>query len=293
MTGFGRGAATGENFSVTVDIKTVNNRFLDVHLRAGAEMANLEANIRRRIGERLARGRVDVSLSLERTGACLYELNRPMIAGFIEALRQMQSEFQLAGEPDINMLARLPGVVQPARDGLSDEMVEAAVRAADDALTELDRMRETEGEALAAEMRSRLDRIEAALPIIEAVADDVTNAARERLQKRISDLLARGQGGASDLIEIDQGRLAQEVAYLADRSDITEEMTRLRSHVAQFRTTIDADGEAGKRLDFLLQEMNREANTMLSKATDLTVKDAALGIKAEIEKLREQVQNVE
>jgi uncharacterized protein (TIGR00255 family) len=292
MTGFGRGAATGENFSVTIDIKTVNNRFLDVHLRVGAEMASVEAIIRRRISEQLARGRVDVSLSVDRSGACAYELNRPMIAGFIEALRLMQNEFQLAGEPDINMLARLPGVIQPVRDSLSDEMVEAAARATDEALAELDRMRSTEGEALRVEMSSRLDNIEASLPIIEAVSADLTDAARTRLQKRISELLARANG-AADLIEIDQSRLAQEVAYLADRSDITEEITRMRSHVAQFRTTIDADGEAGKRLDFLLQEMNRESNTMLSKATDLTIKDAALQVKAEIEKLREQVQNVE
>ena len=293
MTGFGRGSATGENFTVTIDIKTVNNRFLDIHLRTGAEMANLEAAVRRCISERLSRGRVDASVTIDRTSACTYELNRPMIAGFIEALREMQKEFSLAGEPDINMLARLPGVMQPVRDGLSDEMVEAAARATDEALVELDQMRSTEGEALAAEMRLRLDHIIEGLPIIETIAGDLTDAAQSRLQKRISELMARGTSGTGDLIEIDQSRLAQEIAYLADRSDISEEITRLRSHVVQFRSAIDGAVEAGKRLDFLLQEMNREANTMLSKATDLTIKDTALQIKAEIEKLREQVQNVE
>lgn len=296
MTGFGRGTVTGENFTVTIDIKTVNNRFLDIHLRTGAELSNLETIIRRRVSERLARGRVDATVTMDRTSACAYELNRPMIAGFIEALRQMQREFSLAGEPDINMLARLPGVMQPVRDGLSEEMTEAITRATDDALTDLDGMRCTEGEALRNAMSERLDRIEVSLPIIEAAASEQIEAARARLQKRVSELLARGAGnggGVIDLIELDQSRLAQEVAYLADRSDITEEITRLKSHLTQFRASLNDAGEAGKRLDFLLQELNREANTMLSKSTDLTIKDAALQIKAEIEKLREQVQNVE
>jgi uncharacterized protein (TIGR00255 family) len=291
MTGFGRGSAGGEDFNVSVDLKTVNNRFLDVHLRVGAEMASVESLVRRRIGEKLSRGRVDVSINLDRTNEMTYEVNRPLISGFIEAMRSVQREFNLAGEPDVNMLARLPGALQPVRDGgLTEEMTRGIERAVDGALAELNQMREREGASLAAEMTTRLDAIERQVPIIETMAKELVEAYRARLQKRISEMLARD---GLEIIELDQGRLAQEVAYLADRSDISEEIARLKSHVTQFRETISANGEAGKRLDFLTQELNREANTVLSKSTDLAIKEAALAIKTEVEKLREQVQNVE
>ena len=162
-------------------------------------------------------------------------------------------------------------------------------QALDEALESLEQMRRNEGAALAEEMHLRLNNIEAQVPVIEAAAAGLADAYRQRLQKRISELVDR----SNQTIELDPGRLAQEVAYLADRSDITEELTRLRSHLEQFRAAIDADGEVGKRLDFLLQELNREANTVLSKSTEISIKDAGLAIKAEVEKLREQVQNVE
>ena len=147
MTGFGRGAAAGENFSVAVDVKTVNNRFLDIHLRASAELSGLEATLRRRVGERLSRGRVDISVTLERTGEVLYELNRPLISGFVRAMQTLKEEFSLTGEPDINVLARLPGAMQPARDGLSEEMLGAS-SARSSSFDELEVMREREGAAL-------------------------------------------------------------------------------------------------------------------------------------------------
>lgn len=291
MTGFGRGSAAGENYNVSVDLKTVNNRFLDVHLRAGAELSSLEAIIRRRISEQLSRGRVDATIVIDRMGEIAYEMNRPLITGFIKAMRAVQQEFSLTGEPDVNVLARMPGALQPVRDGnLTEAMKEGIERAVVEALAELNRMRGSEGAALATEMHARLDEIECQIPIVEAVAGDLVEAYRTRLQRRISELLARD---GLDIVELDQGRLAQEVAYLADRSDISEELARLRSHVKQFREIIDSEGDTGKRLDFLLQEFNREANTVLSKSTDLAIKEAALVIKAEAEKLREQVQNVE
>lgn len=289
MTGFGRGAAAGENFSVGVDLKTVNNRFLDIHLRLGTELSAYEAQVKRRISTRLSRGRVDASITLERTGEVAYELNRPLIAGYISALRSMQQEFEIAGEPDINVLARLPGAMQPVRDGIDEKMVAGVEQAIDEALEELEQMRQREGEALAAEMHSRLNEISQQVPIIEAAAGGLAENYRARLQKKISELLSRDTQG----VEVDPGRLAQEVAYLADRSDISEEIARLKSHLGQFSEALDGEGETGKRLDFLLQELNREANTVLSKSTDLLIKDAALLIKGAVEKLREQVQNVE
>jgi uncharacterized protein (TIGR00255 family) len=289
MTGYGRGAFAGEDFSVSVDLKTVNNRFLDIHLKLSTELSSLEPSVKRRISSRLSRGRVDATVNFERTSAVAYELNRPLIAGYLEALRQIQQTFNVPGEFDINTLARLPGALQTARDALSDEMVKGVEQALDDALSELERMREQEGQALHREMVDRITKIEGLVPTIEAAASGLVDAYRARLQRRIGELVNR----EGQVTEIDPARLAQEVAYLADRSDVSEEMVRLRSHLTQFREALHSTSETGKMLDFLLQELNREANTTLSKSTDLSIKEAALAIKAEVEKLREQVQNVE
>jgi uncharacterized protein (TIGR00255 family) len=289
MTGYGRGAVTGDDFSVSVDIKTVNNRFLDIHLRVGSDLSSVEPAIKRRISSRLSRGRVDVTINFERTAQMAYELNRPLIAGYVSALKQLQKDFNISGELDINVLARIPGALQPARNGVDARMISAVEEAIDQALDELEKMRQQEGEALRLELRERVQKIEALVPTIEQSAAGLAEAYRIRLQKRVAELLNRG----GQVVEIDPARLAQEVAYLADRSDVSEEMVRLRSHLSQFQEAIDSQGETGKMLDFLLQELNREANTTLSKSTDLVIKEAGLAIKAEVEKLREQVQNVE
>ena len=289
MTGYGKSMVAGDDFSVSVDLKTVNNRFLDIHLRVGSELASVEPSIKKRISSRLSRGRVDVTVSMERVSQIAYEINRPLIAGYVSALKQLQQDFDIAGELDINVIARIPGALQPARNGIDERMIAALDQAMDQALDELERMREQEGEALKNELRERVQKIETLVPIIEASAAGLADAYRLRLQKRIGELLNR----AGQVVEIDPVRLAQEVAYLADRSDVSEEMVRLRSHLAQFQEALNAPGEAGKMLDFLLQELNREANTTLSKSTDLVIKEAGLAIKAEVEKLREQVQNVE
>ena len=289
MTGYGKGMVAGEDFSVSVDLKTVNNRFLDIHLRVGTELSTLEPIIKKRITSRLSRGRVDVTVSMERASQVGYEVNRPLIAGYVSALKQLQQEFDIGGELDINVIARIPGAIQPARNGIDDRMITALEQALDQSLNELEKMREQEGEALKQELRARVNKIESLVPVIESSAAGLADAYRLRLQKRIGELLNRG----GQLVEVDPVRLAQEVAYLADRSDVSEEMVRLRSHLSQFQEALDAPGEAGKMLDFLLQELNREANTTLSKSTDLVIKEAGLAIKAEVEKLREQVQNVE
>lgn len=289
MTGFGRGSASGDEFTVAVEIKTVNNRYLDIHLRLSQELSPLEMIIRKRVGARLSRGRVDLNINFERTGATNYEVNRPLIAGYVSAMREIQQQFNLAGDIDVSSVARLPGALTPGRDGLKEVNTAGLDRALDQALDDLERMRESEGAALAEEMRLRLTKLEAEVPIIEAAAAGLTDAYRQRLQKRVGELVSR----SGQTVELDAGRLAQEVAYLADRSDISEELVRLRSHIEQFRVTVESQGEVGKRLDFLLQELNREANTVLSKSTEISIKDAGLAIKAEVEKLREQVQNVE
>lgn len=289
MTGFGRGAVSGENFDVSVEIKTVNNRYLDLNLRLSNELQNLESNLKRLISSRLSRGRIDVFVNYERTNDVIYELNRPLISGYIAALKQMQEEYDLAGEPDMNYIARLPNALQAKAEDLSQEFVDGIEEACSTALAELEKMREIEGEALKKELEHRLASIENHLPTIETEIETVADEYRQRLQKRIENLLAK----SDSQIELDQARLAQEVAYLSDRSDISEEITRLKSHIEQFRKIMNEDKEIGKRLDFLTQELNREANTIASKTNNLTVKEAALAIKSEIEKIREQVQNIE
>ncbi len=289
MTGFGRGGAVHETFSVTVELKTVNNRFLDVSLRLPSELQQLETSIKRLISGRLSRGRVDVNFQYDRTAEVAYDLNRPLINGYISALRQLQNDFDLSGEPDINVIARLPNVMTPKREEFSAEFVAAVDEAVTIALDDLEKMREAEGRMLGGELESRLAEIESRLVPIAAEAASVPEEYRQKLSKRVADILAKS--GAE--IELDQGRLAQEVSYIAERADISEEIARLRTHIEHFRSIMSDEKEVGKRLDFLTQELNREANTITSKTNNLTIKENALQIKSEIEKIREQVQNVE
>jgi len=289
MTGFGRGAVSEETFTVSVEIKTVNNRFLDLNLRLASDLQTLEGNLKRLIQTRLSRGRVDVFVNSERTTDVVYELNRPLIAGYLTALKQLQEEFGLVGEADLNVIARLPNSLQTKADDLSGDFASGIEEAVKIALDELEKMREVEGESLKNDLSNLLSEIETHLPKIEAESATVADEYLKRLTKRIGDLLAK----SDSQIEIDQARLAQEVAYLADKSDIAEEITRLKSHIEQFRGIMNEKKEVGKRLDFLTQELNREANTISSKTNNLIVKDSALQIKSAIEKIREQVQNVE
>ncbi len=289
MTGFGRGSASGENFSVNVELKTVNNRFLDVNLRLSGELQQLESRLKHLIGERLSRGRVEVNIQYDKSDEITYELNRPMIAGYLAAMKQMQEEFDLGGEPDLNVVARLPNVVVPKKDDLDPAFLEGIESALSDAIDDLEKMREKEGELLRSELHTLINGIDSRLPTIESESANVAEEYRLRLTKRIGDMIAKSESQ----IELDQGRLAQEVSYLADRADISEEITRLRTHLGHFRSIMADDNEVGKRLDFLTQELNREANTITSKTSNMVVKENALQIKSDIEKIREQVQNIE
>src|SRR4030095_14610545 len=257
MTGFGRGAVSENNFSVTVELKTVNNRFLDVSLRLSNEMQPIEAEIKRLISSRLSRGRGDVNVQYERADEINYEINRPMITGYLSAMKKMQEEFDLSGEPDINVIAKLPNVMISKKDDLSEAFTFGVAAAVTMAIEDLEGMRHSEGEMLKAELESRLSAIEQHLPEIEREAASISDEYRQRLMRRISDLLAKSESQ----IELDQGRLAQEIAYLADRADISEEIARLKTHIEHFRTIMSEEKEVGKRLDFLTQELNREANT--------------------------------
>jgi uncharacterized protein (TIGR00255 family) len=289
MTGFGRGAVTEADFNVSVELKTVNNRFLDLNLRIPQELQTLEATIKKLISSRLSRGRIEVFFNYERNSEIQYELNRPLISGYLAALKEMGEEFSLAGEPDLNFVARLPNVLQTKKEDLSPEFISGVERAFQTALDELEQMRATEGQSLKNELEFRLSEIENRLPRIESEAANLADEYYQKLTKRVTEMLAK----TGNQIELDQSRLAQEVAYLSDRGDISEEITRLKSHIEQFRDIMKGEKDVGKRLDFLTQELNREANTILSKSNNIAVRENGLSIKSEIEKIREQIQNVE
>lgn len=289
MTGYGSGSAGSEGTTVSVEMKTVNNRFLDVHLRMPSSLQAFESALKKQVSGSLTRGRVDVSIQMERTSEITYEVNKELIAGYLASFREIGEEFSLSGEADIATIAKLPGVLtakEPAADGMLDQLLAEAVGSAIERLQE---MRANEGASLYDELALRLDNIERHLGPIESESANVSEEYSKKLSKRIGELLEKAEART----EIDEGRLAQEVAYLADRSDISEEITRLRAHISHFRTIMDEENEVGKRLDFLTQELNREANTITSKTANLIVKVNALAIKSEIEKIREQVQNIE
>ena len=287
MTGYGQGSATAENFKVTIELRSVNNRNLDIHWRAPMELASLEIPLKKQVQATLTRGRIDVNIGFTQTADVEYEINRPLVRGYLEALKTMREEFGLAGEASLDSIARLPNVLQPMNKGaqLPSDVMQGIETALMQALTALVAMRAVEGHELQKELLARIDKIEAALRIIEANAPDITTAYRDKLNKRLTELLEN--------VSVDEARLAQEVAYLAERADIAEEIARLNSHLTQLRELINSNGEIGKKLDFLLQETNREANTILSKASELAICDAAIEIKTEVEKLREQANNVE
>ncbi len=289
MTGFGRASASENNYSITVELKTVNNRFLDINLRLPAELQLLEPVIKKLISNRLARGRVEVNLQYDRTDAVEFELNRPMISGYLTAMKELRDEFSLSGEPDINVIARLPNVVTTKKQEPDPKFLKTVEEVFGIAIDDLETMRTKEGEMLAAELTSRINEIENRMPAIESESAKVAEEYSGRLTKRINELLAK----TDSQLDIDKGRIAQEVAFLADRADISEEIARLTNHIEHFRSIVADQRDAGKRLDFLTQELNREANTIASKTNNMIVKENALAIKSEIEKIREQVQNVE
>jgi uncharacterized protein (TIGR00255 family) len=283
-------------FSVTVSAKTTNHRFLDLQVRLPAALEPLEPHLRRLVKDHIARGHVELTVSLEQAGAMQLELNRKLLAAYAAACQQLRREFGFTAEPDPVALLRIPGIVAGGNGGLSaqelERLREILDRAGGETLRTLNEMRAREGEALERDLRARLKRLGELSTGIEKLSHRIAPVYQRRLENRIQELLGT--------VELDRARLAQEVAYLASRSDITEELTRFASHLDQAKHLLDggAATEAGKKLDFLLQEMNREANTLLSKTTDvpevgLEIARQAIEMKTEIEKLREQAQNIE
>jgi uncharacterized protein (TIGR00255 family) len=290
MTGFAQvKGQLGSNNPFILSIKSVNHRFLDLHFRLPANADALEMTLRRLLKEKLARGHVDVSLSFEQGGVAPLALNRQLVAAYVQAFRAAAAEAGIAAEPDLNAILRMPGALDSAAAPLEEELMPAVLGKVGDALHRLNQMREEEGRAMERELRDRMAHLKSACQEVQKHRETVLKTYAERLRSRMQEWL-----GAS----VDPDRILQEAALLADRSDIQEELVRLENHVQHFLGLLDTPGELGKKLDFLLQEMNREANTLLSKTSGLAgdairITEAGLAMKADIEKVREQVQNIE
>jgi uncharacterized protein (TIGR00255 family) len=293
MTGYAQTHAVENGWSLRISLRSVNHRFLDLHLRVPEGFEPLEPVMRKIVREHVRRGHIDLTVQYEMAGPAAVGVNQEVAAAYMLAVKQLREKFAMRNEPDLAGILRLPGVIGTPIASLEDEMerLEAAVsRCLSDALEKLDRMREQEAAHLREVMSSRLADMERLVQRMETLAERARPAFARRLETRLKDLLGEAQ--------IDPARLAQEAAIAAERSDVAEELARLRSHVQQFESLLAGASDVGKKMDFLLQEMQREANTALSKtpgseSEGLEMTQIGLELKSEIEKLREQVQNIE
>lgn len=295
MTGFGRAMATVGGFGYAVEIRSVNHRYLDLRVRLPRELAAAEGAVRSRVAARLLRGRVELGVhpvAGEGEGEARVEIDRGLARAVREAHRRLAAELGIPDAADTVAVAAHPGVLVPATLALSDEEIERGLgEAVDAALDALEAMRRREGEALAEDLRRRLDAASELQTRLAARAPALSAAYQDRLVKRLRDLMAEIDA------EAEPGRVLHEVAIFAEKSDVAEELARLGSHLGQARDLLAAKDGAreavGRRLDFLCQEMAREANTIGSKIQDLEMSRLVLDLKVELERLREQVQNVE
>jgi uncharacterized protein (TIGR00255 family) len=295
MTGFARASGRiSELLSWNLSLKSVNHRFLDLHMRMPAGAESLEMRLRKLLKEKVLRGHLEVTLAVDRGLRPNAQFDRDLLQGYIAAFRVAAAESALEQQPDLNAIFRLPGVLTGETRFSDEEMkvLEEDVAAQIGPLVDaLNRMRAQEGAALALDLGATMERLSLAVSQVAQMRQEVQKAYFERISQRISALL-NGNG------VIDRDRVLQEAAMLAERSDVEEEVTRLHTHIQHFHSLLQAGGEMGKKLDFLLQEMNREANTLLSKTGGVSgngsrITDLGLGMKSEIEKAREQVQNLE
>ncbi len=289
MTGYGRAEGTTSIGAVKVEVRSLNHRFLDLTVRLPRELTPLEMKIREVVRERVSRGKVDLSLRVERLpeGAphLVLEVDWGLMGAFVQALREAKGRFGLTGEVSLDHIVASRELISFREAEVEEGIWEELQPIVSQALSELIASRQREGEALLVDMKGRLRRLRELVEKVATRAPKVVDHYRERLRERLERLLK----GA----ELDEGRFEQEVALFAERSDITEEVVRLRSHIEGFEGRLEGGGPVGRALEFLLQEMNREANTIGSKANDLEIVQGVLAIKEEVEKLREQVQNVE
>jgi len=290
MTGYGRAEAILDGQKYTVEIKSLNHRFLEISLRLPASLSALEMEIKKKIGEPLLRGKIDVSIRRDVQASAengqYLALNLPLAQNYFNLLMQLKQSLNLQDDIRLEMIASQKDVFQMAELPQDDSVLWQGLAAVlEEALAGMMEMRRREGEVLSRDLSARLDLMTQLLSRIEAKAPQVVLEYQKRLTDRVREL-------TSGLV-VDESRLSQEVAILAEKSDITEEIVRLRSHFGQFLEMLDREEAIGRKVDFLIQEMNREVNTIGSKSSDADISKQVIEIKSELAKLREQVQNLE
>ncbi len=288
MTGYGRVDTLCGGRSIVVEAKSVNHRFLEISLRTPVVLNPLEMEYKKKIGERFKRGRIDVTIRLEGEGADTSRLNLNMEVArdYFDVLSRLKNELDIQEPISLKSLISFRDIfTPPAETQLDADFLNHVGQTLQEALTLLVNMRQDEGIALFSDMQMRLRAIQETMATIQSRAPQVVLEYQKRLSERIKELTAG--------LEIDAGRLAQEVAIMADRCDITEEIVRMQSHIAQFETLLQSDDAEGRKIDFLLQEMNREINTIGSKGNDAEIAKQVIEVKSELGKLREQAQNIE
>ncbi|NLC43034.1 MAG: YicC family protein [Clostridiales bacterium] len=288
MTGFGRGKAKDDNRELTIELKTVNHRYLDISLRMPRLMNALEEEFRKKIREALSRGRVEVSVSYKdiAKNQINVTVNEPVADAYHNAFKKLAEIFAIDSKPDLSVLSNISDIFSISEPEEDEEVIgKLLFSALEDALKVMLDMRKKEGEFLSKDIIGRCDIIKQLVDSIEERSPSVVEEYRKKLELRLKELLNN--------TELEESRFQTEIAYFADRSNITEEIIRLHSHLAQLKQTIKKGGSVGRKLDFIVQEMNREANTIGSKSSDITITNHVVEIKSEIEKIREQVQNIE
>lgn len=290
MTGFAQLKGQHGKTAYTFAAKSVNHRFLDLHLRLPGRSELFEQQLRKLFKEKMHRGHVELTLTLEYAGASGISVNQELVSGYVKAFRQLSDEFDLHGEVDLNAVFRMTGVLAASSEMPQEEELHAELlKAAAELIDLLNANRRVEGEHTRAELELRMDQLERNTAEVETLRSTVLQAHLDRIRTRLAELM---EGKA------DPDRVLQEAALLAERSDVQEEIVRLQTHIKHFRGLLAEGDDVGKKLDFLMQEMNREANTMLSKTTGLAgdamrITELGLALKSDIEKSREQVQNIE
>lgn len=290
MTGHGRGECVRDGYRIVVELSSVNRKQLELAINLPRELDSLEGKVREAANRKLSRGRLSARVSLETADdntAGQVQLNTALARAYTDEFRKLAKDLNLAGDVTLDTLLRAPGVVQSNGGTLdADAFWPALDKALKAALKDLVAMRQAEGKSLAADLSKRIKSIAKAILRIEKQAPKVVERYRRNLADRVAEM-------CGETVAVDEDRLAREVAYFADRCDISEELTRLQSHFEQFDSFVKATKPVGRTLDFLSQEMNREINTIGSKANDASISKEVVTVKAELEKFREQVQNVE
>ena len=288
MTGYGRAEGTFDGCTITVELRSVNNRYLDCNVRIPRLYLFAEDAIKSRVQKAISRGKVDVFVTLDSTGADKVQVsvNKPAADGYYAALKQLSEEYALSGEITVSLLSRFPEVLlaEKAEEDV-EKMAEDVCSVLDRALVDFDQMRAREGERLKEDILARVAVIEDKVSLVEERSPQTVAEYRAKLEARMNEVLSNTQ--------LDPARFLTEAAIFADKVAVDEETVRLRSHIGQLREMLSKGGATGRKLDFLIQEFNREANTIGSKCSDIEISAQVVDIKAEIEKIREQVQNIE